>query len=106
VPSVSSRTFVLGIACQGAGANACLVGLEQVTVTVSGPGAALSGLTAAQLTPIVDAAGLDPGTYDLPLGVAGLPDGVELLAISPGTVSVTIVAPVTPTPAPSPTPEP
>lgn len=106
VPSVSSRTFVLGIACQGAGANACLVGLEQVTVTVSGPGAALSGLTAAQLTPIVDAAGLDPGTYDRPLGVAGLPDGVELLAISPGTVSVTIVAPVTPTPAPSPTPEP
>ena len=106
VPSVSSRTFVLGLVCQGAGANACLVGLEQVTVTVSGPGAALSGLTAAQLTPFVDAAGLDPGTYDLPLALAGLPDGVELLAISPGTVSVTIVAPVTPTPAPTPAPEP
>jgi YbbR domain-containing protein len=106
VPSVSSRTFVLGLVCQGAGANACLVGLEQVTVTVSGPGAALSGLTAAQLTPFVDASGLDPGTYDLPLAVAGLPDGVELLAISPGTVSVTIEAPVTPTPAPTPAPEP
>lgn len=106
VPSVSSRTFVLGIVCDGAGANACLPATEQVSVTLSGPGEALAGLTAAQLTPIVDVNGLAPGTYTLPLTVAGLPDGVELLSISPGSVSVAIQAPVLATPAPTPTPEP
>ncbi len=108
VPSVSSRTFVLGVVCQGAGANACLIGLPggQVSVTVSGPGEALAGLTAQQLTPFVDATGLDPGAYDLQLAVAGLPGGVELLSISPGAVPVTIEAPITPTPAPTPAPEP
>jgi len=108
VPSVSSRTFVLGIVCQGAGENACLIGLAsgQVSVTVSGPGEAMAGLSAAQLTPIVDAGGLAPGTYTLSLAIGGLPDGVELLSISPATVSVTIEAPVVPTPVPSPTPEP
>jgi YbbR domain-containing protein len=106
VPSVSSRTFVLGVVCQGAGANACLAGLEQVSVTVSGPGGALAGLTAGQLTPILDVAGLAPGQHTVPLAIAGPPEGVELLSISPGSVPVTIVAPVTPTPAPTPVPEP
>jgi YbbR domain-containing protein len=106
VPSVSSRTFVLGVVCQGAGVNACLPGIQQVSVTVRVPGEALAGLTATQLTPLVDVGGLAPGTYTLPLAVAGLPDGVELLSISPGNVPVTIQAPVVPTPAPSPTPEP
>jgi YbbR domain-containing protein len=106
VPSVSSRTFVLGIVCQGAGANACLPAIEQVSVTVSGPGGAVGALTAGQLTPIVDVSGLAPGTYSLPLAIGGLPDGVELLSISPGSVSVSVQAPVVETPAPSPTPEP
>jgi YbbR domain-containing protein len=106
VPSVSSRTFVLGVVCQGAGNNACLPGVEQVSVTVSGPGEALAGLTAAQLTPLVDVGGLAPGTYTLALALAGLPEGVELLSISPGSIPVTIQAPVVPTPVPSPTPEP
>ena len=72
--------IVLGIVCQGAGENACLIGLAsgQVSVTVSGPGEAMAGLSAAQLTPIVDAGGLAPGTYTLSLAIGGLPDGVEL----------------------------
>lgn len=102
-PSVSSRTFVVGVVCEGAGDNSCLPGLDQLTITLSGAGGALSALSAADLTPTVDASGLAPGTYSLTPIVSGLPDGVELLDISPGTVPVTIQAPEsapTPTPAP------
>lgn len=102
VPSVSSRTFIVGVVCEGAGDNACLVGLEQVSVTLSGPGEALSTLTAAALTPVVDASGLAPGTYDLTPSLPALPDGVELESINRATIPVTIVAPVEPTPAPTP----
>jgi len=104
VPSVSSRTFVLGVVCQNAGANACLPGLEQVAVTVSGPGEVLAGLSAGDLTPILDVSGLAPGSHSVTPQIGGLPEGAELLSISPGTVPVVIQAPATP--APEPTPEP
>lgn len=104
VPSVSSRTFVLGVSCQGSGENACLPDQEQVAVTLSGPGEVLSGLTANVLTPILNAAGLAPGAYSLIPSVAGLPDGVELISINPGAITVQIVAPATPTPSPTPAP--
>jgi len=100
-PSVSSRTFVVGIVCTGSGSNACLPRLDQVSVTLSGAGGALSALTAADVTPTVDASGLDPGNHDLTPTIGGLPQGVEVIAINPGTVPVTITAPQpTPTPAP------
>lgn len=102
VPSVSSRTFVVGVVCENAGENACLPGLEQVAVTLSGPGEALATLTASALTPLVDAGGLDPGSYSLTPFLPALPDGVELESINPGAIPVTIVAPGEPTPAPTP----
>ena len=103
-PSVSSRTFVVGVVCEGAGENACLPAIDQLTVTLSGPGDTLSGLSAGDLTPTFDASGLGPGTYDLEPAIGALPDGVELLGISPGTVSVTIRAPASPAPTPTPAP--
>ena len=103
-PSVSSRTFRLGLVCQGAGQNACLPGLEQVSVTLSGPGELVAALSADQITPILDVTGLAPGTYELPPVIAGLPEGIELDAISPPTVEVVLEAPATPTPAPTPAP--
>jgi YbbR domain-containing protein len=100
-PSVSSRTFIVGVVCSGSGDNACLPRLGEVAITLSGTGQALSALTAADLTATVDASGLEPGNYDLAPAVSGLPDGVELLQLNPGTVPVTIEAPEpTPTPAP------
>jgi YbbR domain-containing protein len=99
-PSVSSRTFVVGVVCAGNGDNACLPALEQVTLTLSGPGDALSDLTATDLTPTLDVSGLGPGTYNLPPTLGGLPEGIEMLAITPASVSVTVRAPATPTPAP------
>lgn len=102
VPSVSSRTFRVGVVCENAGDNACLVGLEQVSVTLSGPGEVLSTLTAGALTPVVDAGGLAPGSYNLTPALPALPEGVELLSIDRATIPVTIVAPAEPTPAPTP----
>lgn len=103
-PSVSSRTFVVGVVCEGAGDNACLPAIGELAVTLSGPGDILSGLSAADLTPTLDATGLAPGTYDLSPSVGGLPDGVELLGITPVTISVTIRAPAAPEPTPTPAP--
>jgi YbbR domain-containing protein len=100
-PSVSSRTFIAGVVCQGAGDNACLPRIDQVAVTLSGSGDVLSSMSAADVTPTVDASGLSPGNYDLTPTVSGLPDGVSLISISPVTVPVSIVAPA---PPPSPTP--
>lgn len=104
VESVSSRTFVVGIICQGAGSNSCIPAIDQLTITLSGPGDALSGLSAASLTPSVNVSGLAPGTYSLEPSVAGLPEGVQLLGITPGSISVTVQAPAPPPPSPTPAP--
>ena len=101
VPSVSSRTFVVGLICANAGANACLPAIDRLSITLSGPGGVLSQLGGGDLTPVVDVAGLGPGTHTLTPIVNALPEGVELLAVSPASVSVTIEAP-----APSATPTP
>ena len=102
VASVSSRTFLVGVVCVGAGENECLPAVDQLTITLSGPVGALSGLGPGDITPTVDATGLAPGTYDLAPAIGGLPADVALLNLAPGSVSVTINAPATPTPAPSP----
>lgn len=101
---VSSRTFVVGVVCQGSGDNACLPAIEQLAITVGGPGAAFAGMSAGDLTPTVDASGLEPGSYSLTPTIAGLPDGVVLEAVNPPSIPVNIVAPVTPEPTPSPEP--
>jgi YbbR domain-containing protein len=103
-PSVSSGTFLVGVVCQGAGDNACLPGIEQVAITLSGPASAFSDLSAGDLTPIVDVSGLDPGSYSLTPTITGLPDGVALDLVSPSSIPVTIVAPATPAPTPTPAP--
>lgn len=104
VPSVSSRSFVVGVLCQGAGTNACLPQLDQLTVTLSGTGAALDALGAEDVTPFVDASGLGPGTHSLTPAVPALPDGVTLESIVPGAVPVVIEAPAVATPTPAPAP--
>jgi YbbR domain-containing protein len=99
--ATATRTMLLGVVCQGAAAGvACLPGQQQLSVTLSGPAAVLSGINAADVTPAVDVSGLDPGTYQLN-PVVTLPDGIELVSMSPGTISVTLRAPATPAPSPS-----
>jgi YbbR domain-containing protein len=100
VPSVSSRTFVVGPVCVGAGDNACVPGLDQLSITLSGPGGTLSALGSGDLSVSLDATGLEPGTYSLAPVAGELPAGVELLNITPGAVPVTITAPATTSPPP------
>lgn len=100
VASVGSRSFVVGVVCQGAGVNGCQPTIQQLTLTLAGPSAVLSGLEAADLTPVVDVTGLAPGLYTITPIIPDFPNGVELLQLAPATVSVRIVAPAAPTPAP------
>ena len=99
-PSIGTRTYLVGVICENApDGSACLPQQGQVSVTLRGPAGTLAGLDAADLTPTLDASGLAPGSHTLTPTFA-LPNGVNLVSVSPGTVTVQIVPPATPTPAP------
>jgi YbbR domain-containing protein len=98
-PAQASRTFLVGIGCRNvASGESCLPQLGQISVTLAGTEPALAALKAASITPTVDAAGLNPGSYDLPPSLA-LPSGITLVSFSPGQVPVRITGP---SPSPSP----
>jgi YbbR domain-containing protein len=98
-PAVVSRTFLVGVVCEGTDdASACLPQLAQAAVTVRGTAAAVDGLDPADVTPVVDVTGLEPGEHVLAAEV-NLPNGIELVSISPGTVTVLIEIPPTPEPS-------
>jgi len=99
-PAIETRTFLLGIVCQGAASGtACLPQLTQLSVTLRGSAAILSALDPGALTPTLDVRGLAPGTHDVTPSIS-LPNGIDLVALSPGIVTVVIEPPATPTPAP------
>jgi YbbR domain-containing protein len=98
--SVATRTYLVGVSCEGApDGAACLPEQDQLSVTLRGPAAELADLDPAALTPTLDASGLGPGSHSL-TPTFSLPDGVNLVSVSPGSVTVQIVPPATPTPAP------
>ena len=68
-------------------------------MTLRGPAGSLADLDLPDLTPTLDASGLGPGSHTLTPTFA-LPNGVDLVSVSPGSVTVQIVPPATPTPAP------
>jgi len=95
---IAQRTLLLGLVCSGAPAgSACLPRTEQITVTVLGTVTDLDALDVADLTAVLDVAGLGPGDH-LVQPELTLPDGVTLLTMSPISVTVTIVPPATPAP--------
>ena len=98
--SIATRSYLVGVTCEGApNGAACLPQQEQLSVTLRGPAGALADLDPADLTPTLDASGLGPGSHTLTPTFA-LPNGVDLMEVSPGSVTVQIVPPATPTPAP------
>ena len=104
-PIDSSRTYLVGLSCQGAAAGTtCLPQLEQISVTLSGPTATLAQITAGELTPILDVTGLGGGQHNVPPTLGALPEGVEVVSVSVASVPVIIEVPSTPTPTPAPTP--
>ena len=99
-PSVATRSYLVGVTCEGApDGSACLPQQEQLSVTLRGPAAALADVDPADLTPTLDVSGLGPGSHTL-TPTFSLPDGVDLVSVSPGSVTVQIVPPATPSPAP------
>jgi YbbR domain-containing protein len=58
-------------------------------------------MQAGDLVATLDVSGLSPGSYQLTPQVT-LPTGVDLVSISPGSVTVVLQAPATPAPSPAP----
>lgn len=100
--SAVTRTYAVGVTCTGVAAgSSCLPVQGQVAVTLLGPIATLNAISAGDLAVTVDVSGLGPGQHSVTASV-GLPEGVELQQIAPGSVGVTIVPPQTPGPTATP----
>jgi YbbR domain-containing protein len=103
-PITESRSYTVGLQVVGAEpARTYVPNASSVLLAVAGNPAALDTLSAASTLAQLDVAGLEPGTYDVPV-TAELPSGVTLVAASPPTVSVTVSAAAAPSPATSPAP--
>jgi YbbR domain-containing protein len=99
VPTVATQTFLVGVNCKGApNGSACLPQLSQLTVVLRGPERVLAGVDPADITPTLDASGLSPGEHNL-TPTFSLPRGVDLVSVSPGTVTVLIEPPASASPA-------
>jgi YbbR domain-containing protein len=97
-PAIATRTLTVGVECRNApNGSACLPQQSQLALTVRGRANQLANLDPADLTPIADASGLGPGRHRLTPTVS-LPNGITLVSISPGTVTVDIRAAATPSP--------
>lgn len=99
-PTIATRTLLVGVVCQDPDEGlACLPQQDQVAVLLSGPAAALADLAAADLALVVDASGLDAGEHQLTPTVS-LPNNIDLVSVTPSSVTVVLREPVTPSPAP------
>jgi len=75
----ASRTILAGPVCQNVPTGlVCQPQVSQISVTVSGPRSVVAGLTAAQVVPILNMAGLAEGTH-LVTPTVSLPNGVTLV---------------------------
>jgi YbbR domain-containing protein len=97
--AIVTRTFLLGLVCQGADPGvACLPQQAQVSLTLRGTAAALDALDEADISPILNVAGLAPGEHDI-VPTLVLPSGVDRVSLSPGVVTVVLQPPASPSPA-------
>jgi YbbR domain-containing protein len=99
VAVTETRTYSAGIRLDGRDPSlGYVLSDNSVLLTLFGSVADLDRLSSAPLVVGVSVAGLGPGVHKIPV-VPVLPTGVTVAAISPDTVTVTVVA--APTPAPS-----
>jgi YbbR domain-containing protein len=89
-PELASRTILVGPVCQNVEPGlVCQPQTSQVAVTVSGTRAAVAALTPAQVTPVLNMAGLGEGSHIVTPTVA-LPAGISLVQVlAPLTVVLT-----------------
>jgi len=100
-----SRSFGAGVVLTGARPDRTYtLSVPDVLVTLGGSSAALSAVDPAALYVSASVAGLDTGTFTVPVRLA-VPAGTSLVAISPSSVQVTVAAPpASPSPTPTTTP--
>jgi YbbR domain-containing protein len=102
-PQVGTRSFQVGVTLKNADpATRYDLGAAQVVITLGGPIGPLDALDGAALMATVDVAGLGAGTHPVAPEVA-VPPALNVVALSPPEVSVTVTPPSSPSPAP-PTP--
>ncbi len=96
----ATRTLSAGIVLIG-GRPDLAYGLstDRVLVTIGGTSAELDRIAGSSFTVSVDVSGLVPGVRSLAVSVS-LPAGLTLLAVTPGSVTVTAAEPI-PVPSPS-----
>ncbi|MEO8285694.1 MAG: CdaR family protein [Chloroflexota bacterium] len=84
-----------------------LVSPGSIELSLSGTLAQFQNLRPADVSAVIDASGLGPGTYELDPQIT-VPDGIKLVSANPAKVSVSLIppTPVPPTSTPVPTPEP
>jgi YbbR domain-containing protein len=96
-----SRSFGAGVVLVGTRPDRVYgLGAPDVLVTLGGPSTALDVVDPASLYVSASVAGLDSGTFTLPVRFSA-PAGTSVVAISPNSVQVTISAPAA-SPSPSP----
>ena len=102
-PVTDTRAFGAAVRLVGGSpGTSASIATTRVVVALFGPVALLDTVGARPLLGTVDATGLGPGQYELPLSVE-VPDGISVADISPPTVVVTVVDLATPSPSPAPT---
>jgi YbbR domain-containing protein len=103
-PLRTTEVLPVGVAVQGVapGLEAKLAP-STVEVTVSGLVPALSALKPGDISAVVNASGLGPGTQTLPVRL-NAPGSVSLDATNPAAVSITLSPPPSPTAVASPSP--
>jgi YbbR domain-containing protein len=98
-PMTGTRSFDVGLRLVGGqGDLTYRPAVDRVLITVGGSVADLDRLDGASLAADLDVSELVPGQGTAPVTV-DLPAGVTLVAASPETVSITVIAPPSPSPA-------
>lgn len=94
--ALGGRTLLLAVECSGVPQGLeCLPQASQVSLALSGPLSTLAGLSASSLVATLDTSGSSAGEVDVTPQFS-LPSGVEIVSVSPSTVTVLL------TPGPSP----
>jgi YbbR domain-containing protein len=89
----ATRTFSAGIVLVGSRSDRVYtLSTDRVLVTLGGPIADLDGLQGRSFDVQAAVGGLEPGRHEVPV-VAILPAGLDLVAASPPTVTVTVALP-------------
>jgi YbbR domain-containing protein len=102
----ATRSVTVGVVPVGALPNRIYtLSTPTVTVTIGGAQAALDAFDTSTLVGEVTVGDLSPGIYNLTVAV-NVPPGINVVAVNPSQIAVTVEIPPSPSPSPSHSPSP